>query len=165
MQHQVDGAGEDASVHAGELHRVVAQVGIVPLVAGKRILVPAASHEEKSDRRRVCLLQRFLSISGVVAADLVSSQRSVVAGVSEQNRAQLAVGAAYAQDGYVRVHGPRNVSPPRARAAAIHREARQPLLERERGRSQLSYGTADHLDVLVDQLARVPIDRGFLLVV
>jgi len=42
-------------------------------------------------------------------------------------------------------------------------EARQPLLERERGRSQLSYGTADHLDVLVDQLARVPIDRGFLL--
>src|SRR5690348_15452249 len=70
-----------------------------------RVLIGAAQHHEHGGRTRMGLLDGQLSEAGVIATELVelAGERGVVAGVAEQNGAQLAIRRGYLENRHVRI--------------------------------------------------------------
>src|SRR5262245_7457518 len=93
-----------------------------------RVLIAAATRDEKGRRAGVSLLEIALGVAGVIATDLVEvlAEGRVVTGIAEENGAQLAIRAVDAEDGHLMVYGPVRVGidaiAPVAEEATVHSE-------------------------------------------
>src|SRR5712692_8835554 len=92
------------------------------------------------------LLERLLREAGVVAVDLVVGKHGVVAGISEDDGHELAVGALYRHHRYIMIHRTRQVS--QRHAPPIHGEAREALAEGQLRGSEVLDGESDEIDDL-----------------
>ena len=93
IEHAIDFGGQRSAVLLGQLERA----------ARVRVLVGAAQHHKHRGRAGVAFFDAELSEAGVIAAEFVelAGERGVVAGVTEQDGAQLAIGRGYFENRHV----------------------------------------------------------------
>ena len=100
---------------------------ILEFATGIGILIAAATHHEQCRHARMIFLKVFLRVTGVVSQPFEKTHRGVMAGITEHDRTQLAVGIADAQyrhrmiDAAVRIGVIAETSD--GRRAAIHGKA------------------------------------------